>query len=140
MAHRTFSIPEYIDNEMKESGLNMSEWLVAKWTEDNYSTNSIQRQIDKIDEMIKKKPELIKKIEDNKKFIDITLTPIKSTEINFFKRLDYQLKRNEGDEVICQDILNKALSLYYNIHHKRISKNTLLARLKAYRKNIVTKE
>jgi len=137
---KNFSLPVFIDQEMKDSGLNISEWITNKWIEDNYATESLKKKIEEIDNMIIKKDEMIKRIADNEKFIDLSLTPMKTQEINFFRRLDIQLKRNEGDDFMYQDILNKALGLYYHIYNKRVSRNVLLARLKAYRKNIVNNE
>lgn len=133
---RNILIPSFVDQEMKDSGLNISEWVVEQWMKDNYSTTSLKQKLIDIDKMISKREEIKKKIKENEKFIDLTLTPLKSQERNFFRRMDILLKRNEGDELMCESIFKKSIVDYYKNYKKKVSRETLLARLKAYRKSV----
>ena len=130
---RNILIPVSIDQEMKESGIVISEWVTNAWLDSKFSVKSIENQIEKKASEI---DTLKVRLKANKQFVKQMNTLTDKKEIKLLQQLDEQIMKcgfNPDKEAELYGLWKNKYMHYFKI---RMSVNMVKHKYELYKKQV----
>jgi len=134
---RNVSLSVKLDKDMKDSGLDISEWVREQWINSKYSITSIE---DEIEILELKLDHLKKRLKENKDYHKKLLIITDKREIELLKRLHTRMKKVKGDIEKEDNLLTLWKNQYHNYFKLTLSKAMVNKKYHAYLEQLSNKK
>ena len=124
--NRTISIPLYVHEDVKNSGLDASAFFTSAWLNSKFCTSSI---VEEKEILLKKVGELDKRLQENKKELESFYKTNNAQERNMLKAMNSELIKHKDDLCQRETVISKYRNNYHKYFNKYVSGELLLNKI-----------